>query len=1535
MELQSINLHYKGLKMKIKISLVTSALALGLALSMLGCSSSGGGDGGGGGGSAVTTSYTSVSGTTGASSGALTPGSLFSTSVADTDVIDGSATLIVDSNSNGTFDTDDIKYSAPIVNGSFSFSEVAVSATVQTKAQLSVAKDGFAPYVKTLMLTKDNALTVLAEIGKKPVYTEVIDLSALSSTDRASSFVKFGIASTDSGISSFSKLMSLSEFKAEVDLNTSDNGILSSSVIPAGAFPTDVTTVTASMQAFDSTDAEDFNYFPGSLSGHGKPAIGASATTDTTEKSLESAGFDMIKLTDQNGEQIDLAPVSASKLSALGIFDACTGMKWTRYITNDQVNVIKAWGDDDNNSANGFQVPIWSNDNSTGSWEYIGLADFYETEKKFEMCVDTRWQGYLNCDSEISIETPKQVCISAVDQSGDPFGNVNINARLGNGGSYASAYLGSYGDNIGKGTLGLTSGVPDDWTFTYSGAITGWSSVAITQSATVSTTVGCDYDLNIIIDNPFSAEVRVKAYAIGDTAKANPLVSARVSLISNDYSNYYSQTAYTDANGEAVFAVKPNVAYVASYKAGSSDVNVNGAIVSPETADSGVYASVAVIDANMAPNVYVYTNKSQVTTKAETLGFTISASDKNYDLLTLSSLKLNDKVLVEGTDYSVSSKSSYNGSLYIKGILDINNSATATYTLTAEVTDSKVPTVQSTTFVIAANHAPTISSLYLVDATTGRYYYENSAIPVGDYSVSAYVYDIDGDVITKTITIDGIEVTGTTSLAMGDHNVSVTASDDSAATATRTIKVFVGNHPPVINSSGATRYIVDINANETFKLYAYVTDAEKNPVTVKATDVNQTEYTLTRLNSYDTKYSSQPITLTTAKDANTFTIVANDGSDNSIASTVTVKSIASNQAPIFDVALSNITVNVNTSHEFVCQAHDPENTAISYEWKLNGSVQSATGTTFTYTFTSTGSNNLTCTATDGDAKVSTSSAIVTVTDPAVSGTLTVHTGYQGVIVSRHDLSTYALLDEKVTNSSGDASFAVTGDRTTFAVSAWSGMEVDATFVMEMLKPEFEYQAKNACYGDTNVSECTTADWCAMSQTTTIANWVWDIRRIYDETPPPLASVVDTNNDGYISATELYSAAVLLQDANSDGKLTWSEINGEDKDVHMEVFANVPVREYYIEFSPFGMNMEQARSTQTEMCSNNFDFNVTITDLAPNTYYDVRASGGNGYGYNYATSDENGTIVLPVYPYSPGTDGKYSFLFQGKELAKAWNYYALKSKTQTELEGGITLSANAFNPADTNVTIINNATNRIDSIDAKTNGLSVTAVEHSYLDYNETGIFSIFTDSSFSYGINGYENYYTDNMDVFKHSENYYTTNTLASSYSAVDYPQLSVNVTFDKNGNWQLSGDDMSAINNVSFEYNKGIYDYNTSTSMNLSISMNWTVAPSSMPDINITAVAPSALVNDITTIENATGNYSSYLFATDIKGITDETSFINTVAGANSQNIDDIGYRNVGFYQNYYNYNTVNYSAESKTKMPPRTPFFSIGYDTKKLFAK
>lgn len=1876
--------------MKLKRTLVISGLLLGLSFAFVGCSGGGGGGGGTVTPTTTTVSTTSVSGTTGSTSTTSTPAPsrAISTSATTTTVAEGTATLIIDSNANGSFeDSDDLRYSVAVTNGSFSFDEVSLGDLNTTKALLTVEKEGYAPYTKVLTLTKDNAVSVLAEIGSKPILTEVIDLSSLSASARASSFVKFGVKEGANGVESFSKLMSLSEFKAEADLNLSQDGTVSESVIPTGAFPSGVQSVTANMQSFDSSNPDDFTYFPGALSGHGKPGVTASATTDT-EVGLESAGFDMIKLSDQDGNHIDLQSVATSKLSAMAGTAVCNGMSWTRYLHSGEVGIIKGWGDDDNDSSNGYQVPIWSNDNSTGSWQYVGLADVYNldgTRPYFKACVDKKWQGYLNCDSPLATTRPQQICVSAHDQFGNAIGGMNIYGKK--GGSYSSAYLSNYGSTKGTGIIEVRDSNITGWAYQYRSALTGWSYVDVDPSTIVAnaTSTDCDYDMNISVENPYTSVVHVKAYAIDDVNYTTPLTNVGVRLYNGEYANYYSKYAYTDANGTATFEVKPNVQYKVTYKAGEANVTADGSVVAPETSDNTRDVYVNVKDMNKAPKVYVGVYSYHITDKTKTMKFSVSARDDNRDPLTFNGMTLDNTPLVEGQDYNVSYRRSYDGYYYINGVMDLQsptllgitpslaaNSATGYYTLKANVTDTKVVGTDDSNFRVSANQAPTIGSVYL--RTNNRTYYQTSRnIPEGNFTISVNIYDRDGDSFTKTIKVDGVDYNNSVALTKGDHTIAITATDEHNNTSSKSFTIYTGNHAPVISSAGATTYYASQGTQ--FKLYAYVNDAEYDTLTVTATDEGNNTYTLSRVygNTYRSAYitmgassksfgivandgqdssarvdvnvtvnqaptitkavaavnlftgdshtftcsatdpegttvsydwridntlvkyrsytgsltkvftyagdynvtctaydrdgntakssatahvtvnkapvfdtnlsdvqvykdttktftcsakdpeggavsyawkldgqtqtatgttfthtfsivhnytlsctasdpqgktatttakvnvvennvptfdtplsnvqldlneshtftciasdpektaitygwtlDSTPLSVTgttyttsfategthalvcTATDADgkaaqssatitvkqdmppvfqtplsditvdvnkshTFNCVANDpegttvtyvwkldgvdvnstttsltqtfmatgthtisctatdGKGKSATSSATITVVLENKVPVFTTPLTSATIDVNTAHTFTCVASDPEGTNITYSWSLAGVTQSATGTTLSHTFTTTGSYPLSCTATDADGKSATSSVVVVVRDPSVTGTLSIHTGYQGLKVTRHDIATFGLLEEKTTDVNGDASFSVTGDRTSFGIAVWPGMVINSKLVMEMTKQDLEYKAQNACYANpAPATQCATADWCAMSQTNTIEDWVWDVSRDTNDTRP-LAVYVDTNPaDGVISETELYNGALALLDANSDGKLTISELNGQTKTIIIEMYANVPVRSYNINFVP--TDMEQQYHTGSS-CSDNLDFNVTITGVDANMTHNVGASGsGSANGYDL-TSSADGTLVVPIYTYEADANGNYTYLLRGKSTTETkYNYALINGKTKTELQNGITLNASSFGQADTNVTVVNQGNDKL-RISARANGLSVDVTDnYIYPEYNATQSFLYYTNAGFIYSINTESPYRSINgFSIYKGSSNYYTTNTLASSYNSANYPNLDVNVSTD--GNMSISGSDVSKVNATNYTFNASAYDSNTSSSSSLKVDVYWTVTPSQVPDVNLTSILPQDMVADVSAVLMNATSTSNNLYLEDFKDINDETTLIDTVAGTNPVDSSTFGHRYLQAYQYQYSSTFSSLSSTKDGSNVKHVPIFRIGYDS--LFTK
>ena len=1526
---------------------MASTLLLCASVLTVGCSggggsSSGSGSDNGGGSGTVSTATTTVSGTTGsASSAGATSSSLFSTqlSAVPTPSNDTTALLRVDKNGDGILDESDYIYSIPVLSdGSFSFDAVTVDEKNATKAQLTVKKEGYAPIVKTVTLRKDTPFSIFADIGTKPLLTEVVKLPTTAS-DRANSFLKFGVTSNEGGVASFSKLMTLSELKAEAAVGLGA-GTLTTASIPVSAFGSGVKSVTVKMQTFDSTKKDDIGHFPGAFSGHGKPAIGSSATSDTTENALESAAFDLLELTDQNGNAIDLNMTSQSKLSTQADASTCSGMYWVRHVTSSQAAVIQAWGDDDNDSSNGFQVPIWSNDNATGSWAYVGLGDWDSANSQFSACVDTKWQGYLNCDSEINVGVaPKELCVYAQDQFGENAEGISFTAQKGN--TYTSSYI-----YDGKATIDLATGTPANWNISYSGAMTSWQHVGVDSSdAVASTTPGCDYELNVTVDNPYSAQIYVFAYDANKT-----VANAYVTLTNYTYRDYYSESAYTNSKGYAIFKVKPNVVYTAGYKAGTSAVNVNGSIVAPETADSGKYASVDVKDQNVAPTAYIYM-RDFINDNAETLAFTVSASDKNGDAVTLKSLKMGATSLVEGSDYTLTYTSSYAGSLYVNGILDLNSTTLAgitptslskgNYTFNAVVSDGKLDTTASSNITVGGNTAPVINSLYLVDSSY-NYYYPGDAIPVGDYGLSFYVYDRDGYVARTSMKIDDVGYTSGTSttLTSGEHNVSIVASDGTLESS-KDVTIFVGNHAPEIKSAGATSYLVDINsADKTFKLFAYVTDAENSPLTVVATSDANATYPLTRVTSYGSKYESADIALTSAAE-NIFSIVASDGEDNSTASVVKVTTIAANQAPIFTKQPTDAQVNVNDAQVFECEATDPEGTLVSYTWALNGTAQSETGTTFTKTFTTTGSNRLSCTATDADGKSSVSTAQILVVDSSVSKTLTVHAKYEGLIVSIHNSSTYKVESKTFTDTKGDATFNVTGDRVTFGVTAWPGMEIKKALLMDLLKIGDIQEAYYSCDNNTS-KECTTADWCAMTQADTIKDWVWDAN-VDESGTKPAASLVDTNSDGSISQDELYTGALAVLDANKDGKLTYDEIplnSSISRMTTMQIFANVPAQEYYIYLDQLNdQQYNEGPSFDSKECYYDsetikswlsVDYSSTAIDAASKSF----SVSGSGYASVYnQTPDKNNTIAMNLYTYNADENGKYAYLLREQDSnGSVPRFYLLTDLTKQQVEANITVNAAKFATPDKSVSFVNGENSSLD-LNTLYKGLYMS--NHVGIDdgdgNNLTHTESFYTHTGFIYNIATYGS--QDAKHNSKSTINYYGDGKLKDSYNVADYPFLDVAFTVNENDwSWTFAGSDMNKVNVVDFDYQASSsgYDGNGNSYNNsLDITIDWTVAPSQAPSFKLKDVIPSEAFADANATVSANNVYEVVdLSAMEFKDQT-ETSLLNFVSGSSSTSGSINTLLNGGIRQvSYESYNQggvySTFSAENK-KAKRDTSLFSI----------
>ncbi|MBU1659442.1 hypothetical protein KKG72_10400 [bacterium] len=1508
----------------------STLVALVLMLSLAGCSSGGGDSSGDTTDPVVVTGSSALSGTIAqdTSGDVVTAPSRFSAmSVSDIDA-DASAQLVVDLSKNKIYgDSGDVKYTSVVgVNGSFEFKDVQVNKSGETKAELTVSKNGFAKVTKVVTLTDGQNVSVVAEAGALPVLTEVVSIDR-NTTVPGGSYLKLGIKQTSTGLSSYSRIMSLSELHAEATDPSFGLEDVSSSVIPLDTVPPSVTEITADIQAFDPTSEEDSKYFPGEYKGTG---VGGS----TEERQLVSAAFDLVSLKDQNGDPVvlDNSVLRTSKLLAQADYDNCLQTK-VRYLSSAQVTLIENYGDDDNTTTD-FEVPMWYYNSKLGMWDYLGVAYYTSatdvnntTGRAFAtMCITENWGEYLNLDYDFAIEQPKAVCVTATDQEGNAVTSLGITAKK------DTAYETRWLNSEGKATLALTSGsTASEYAFSYSGAITGWSSVAIDNSLIVkSSTAGCDYDLALSVENPYSTIMQVTAKKIDGTVGVG-----YVYVYNNTYGNYFYESQYLDANGMATFKIKPDTAYVVRYATKEANVNANGSVQSPETADSRRSLSVSVQDENKAPVVYTRFNKSEISSVATTAKFSISASDANGDKVTMSSLTLNGVNLVKDTHYSVTERYTGTSYDYVYAVLDLNKTnAGSDNNLTATYSDGKSSGSSTAQLKIVPNSAPVINSTYLYSATKG-YVYLTGTIDVGTYDIRSYSYDPNGDSTTTTYTLDGNVSSGVgVALATGSHTIGVSVSDGSLTTA-KSYTFWVGNNPPVVSSAGAKSYLVDIGASQTVSLYAFIKDKEDGNIvtSVQAVDQNKTSYPLT-YNALKGMYVSAAFTPSSIG-TYTYDITATDKDGATSAPyKVKVEVIANNQKPIFTTELLSETVNVGTTKDLICVASDPEGTFVTYAWTVNGVVQGTSGTTLSQTFSTTGQVNISCTATDGDGKIATSSAVYTVVDPTVTGTLTVNTEMPGLTVALHDMTTLEPIagQEKLTDSNGRATFSVSGDRTTFSVSLTSDTVLSSTIIVKEIRDMLISEAIYACSYSTDVNTtllCASVDLCAISDTQSFPNWIVDLNPPTDENNTVLltADEIDTSNDGFVDNTELYAAVLLLNDTNSDGQITLSEYDNESKVITTQMLASVPVQEYSI--SMFNQYQEYAQYQESIQCSDLSlkEFNLTITglDSALSSYVNVSGN-GNGYGYNSGTN----SITAPVNAYSVGADGKYSFLAK-LTVDTNVSFYFIEG-TATELQSGLSVSVSSFDRG--------TSVDFVAALDTTEGSMYLSGL-YKELNYyiqgdrvpNDGGYtMNIFEIPEASIAINGTKSASVDGLNLYYSHNNYYGDGTLQTVYTLADYPQLDITVSaVDKN--LEFGGNDLSKVSVLTYSKTA------QGDMFTLNFNIATTVVANSVQDVNLSRVLPQSVVNSVEDLERELSSIywgESYLDMTEYKDKTEaEILSIFNTSGMDYHVWSILPSRSMHtYFYDYYNYSVAAASTqESGAKELPKLNPLSIGLDVSRLW--
>ena len=1523
-------------------SLLSSLVATLLVVAS-GCSSGGSGDSGStsGGGNIpggsipeVVRGLASVSGSIATANSGISASSAFKATSALSADNAASAQLVVDINDNGEFgDSEDKIFTSSVgSNGAFDFGNIQVRLTGETKAQLSVAKEGFAPVTKIITLSDGKSISVEADAASTPLLTEVVDISAIRAQGAmSSSFLRFGTKRTNDGLRSYSSIVSLSDMKALADIPI-DGDVETETIIPLGSLPDSVTSITAQTQSFDPTDEDDAGKFPGEYVGTGEPGQG--------EQRLVSVGFDYMSLTDQNGDSIELDTkklTASSKLLPQAVDYTSCLRKSTRHLNASQIELFKKYGDDDN-TTDEFEVPLWYYNSSAGNWAYLGQAEVYEADGSTnfsvgstatyayaKMCITENWGTSVNLDYSIAPQEPLNVCVIAKDQDGGVISDLYVSAKK------DTTRDGHYLDKDGKTKIALLAGNDvSDYTFNYRGSLTGWNTTSI-QDTDIQTggVDGCDNTINIEVVNPYSATLKVTVKETDGSLAVNKYVKVYNPTWGE---NYYAKAAYTDENGMTTFKVKPNTNYGVYYNTAIVDVNINGTVLAPEAADNGRVATVTIQDEEKAPEVYMYIYNRSISDTAESVNFYVSAKDKNSDAISLTSLTLNGTSLVEGTDYTASGKRSYKGSAFFYGKLNLASAtlsaitpqslSAGNYSLVATYSDGKLNGTSSQRFTVNENRAPFISAVYLRNTTNNTYRSINGLIKSGTYDIKVYAYDPDGDTVTKSYTLNGVSVTGTDiDLEDGKYTLVVTAQDTSLPTS-KTFVFEVGNHAPEITSFGATSYSVDLaSQNTAIRLYAYVTDRDRDSLSVQTTAGTTILTPSYRSSNY---FRSEYITI----DSNTtFTIYANDGDKNSTVKSLKIETYIANQAPIFDKELSSQQVALGSTVEFTCSATDREDEIVTYEWYINKVKQTEVGTTLSSVFNT--SSIVTCVATDADTlepKSITSSATVTVIDTNAVGDLIVNT-LPGAVVSTHSTTTLEPVTEKVAGATGKVTFTISGtDRVTFSVSISPNIEVSSGIIFQDTLTFLSEELDAVC---DDVKNTTVPDACSgynhdiFVNGSSIPNALGALTLLDSDTE---IGTIDTNSNGSVDAAENYAFALLDMDYNEDGKITWSEFIGNDGDgeITSEFFVNVPVREYNIYLDLDNYDKER-RIYKSNYVVSNIDF----TDFIESTYVYID---GNSVKI---TQDGNATLQTGMYG---NDDGLYTFEAHYKNENNITRYLLELDRNTSDIES-LSYTPSDFTLSGKEVSFIN-ADNSSVSIQALYKNQYIQSIG-SY----RKGSIEMINSNLLSYIINGFVDGYDEanNRYFEKKHYNYYGDGTLASKYNTADYPQLNISISTDNVDTVSFSGSDLSKLTYTKISYsisgytvtegNENSDGYEEFTTAN--ISFNYTLAPSSIEVVDLEDLAvilPSEIAKDLPDSEDNgcyEGDGYTNIRLTEFRDLSEAELLDNL----DSETLYDKGYRSLYTRVSSYAYRPASsFRKELKAK---QTRPFSIGYESKSPFVR
>ncbi len=1388
-------------------------------------------------------------------------------------VNEGFAKLMLDVDNDGIYNgVNDKSYQVPLQNGAFRFEDIPVFQNKPLKAKLIVQVPNYAPYQKVLSLENGKSYTIDASAAiNKPILKQVLKLDNLSQSAKLSSVVIFGIKKSGSTLESFAKLTTLSALANENNASF-QNGAISTYTFPLSEVPDNVKLIEASMQAFDSTKKEDLQNFPGEFKGK----------TNQGEVGLKSAAFDYFVLRDQNGKIIHL---KKSKFNANVDLSNCAHI-WTRHVTLEENNTIMSWGDY-NSSDPGYQVPIWSNDNAQNTWQFVGIANYYPDDLYFQVCVPDDWgTGYLNCDSPFMINRPKNICVNAIDNRGNPVDNLIITAHR-NG-----AYYDAYSDSEGKATLQIPDNNLNSWQFSYKGDYTSWEEIAINSNNIYQSSIqGCDYELNVTVPNPYPADIKATIYLKNGQLAKHRYVSLEYEG-ENSYYEYF-QSKKTNDKGEVYFSVDKNTPYLLTFRQESTKVNVNGQKEGNETIDTGSYVDVVLHEQNHPPLLEIgLANANVVKGKTQYIMPYIYASDSSDDTIVLNWIKLDGNAITLSNIQKVSE----NGYFYESGRYDINGLNEGNHTLSVKVSDNNGASItKNYIFQIRQNQAPIIEGPLVLERNNTLYYIKESGsfVKPGSYEiVYVNVYDKDGDDFSIKAIIDGSygNLGNKFTLNKGSHTITIQAKDEFNNTSEKSYTFEAKNQKPIIVRAGALRGIINKRQSEIMHLFAYVKDPDGDGikgVSLTITDLNNTNHVYPLYNKGS--FWGRDFNISTyAPGVYKLQFLAQDN-NNSLSEPydVNISIINENTPPSIVPPLEDKTISTEQNATYTFTVIDMEGDRVNVECKLDNSVLNLTQNGNSYSVIlsnlSEGNHTLSCSARDSQGAMSQSNATINVFNPNQQSVLIIHTTLPGVIVGIHNPNDqYALTKHVITDEFGNAvvNLASNTHNVSFSLTFSPQTILPKSFILEKAKNNIISEAHYNCHyneEESNNTHCQSANWCNIVSSNTLATWVVDAAQLWIGDHKVTGSEFDDNNDSIITQDELYTHIIALMDSNGDGALNWNELKEEEYALETTLYKNMPVGEYDVEVGPYYEEEGLPEELQSCMQTQTLQFSLNINNLDENVT-EITITGSNYENSSYL--DHQTSYHTQIKALYPDRAGHYDFLVN---IYKGLNNNIDKSKlfldlTPNDLIDGLSLDYNTMQ-SENNKTVTIHLTPKtpIAQIYAYRNGLNINEVVFD-VPQNEPEIannenemnltMQVIDNNKLTYTLK-LTNYDSGaHFEKWYEQEGYYGDGSLQSYYDTNNYPMLDIDADFNISKKaFDINGSEVAKVNSSAWGFEIENSDEEELWNFSIISFDSLTQQEVGFNDINVTKFYPSTIVSHISQMASSFKYSDIWFWAQELKG--------------------------------------------------------------------